>query len=146
MLKTILKAGLAAGALVLTTASLHADGHQCTNEVWKKVMSAGKIVIGVKADYKPWGFRDPSGKLVGMEADMAQDVADAMGVELELVEQEMQGLLQEIRVQHAELKAQNLELKRIGDDLDASHRKYKNLFDLAPIGYLSLDIHCRIIG
>ena len=48
-------------------------------------MSAGKLVVGVKADYKPWGFRDPSGKLIGMEADMAQDVADAMGVELEMV-------------------------------------------------------------
>ena len=39
----------------------------------------------VKADYKPWGYRDSSGKIVGMEADMAQDVADAMGVKLELV-------------------------------------------------------------
>jgi polar amino acid transport system substrate-binding protein len=50
-----------------------------------KVLDRGKIVIGVKADYKPWGFRDSSGKLVGMEIDMAQDVADALGVELELV-------------------------------------------------------------
>jgi polar amino acid transport system substrate-binding protein len=43
------------------------------------------MVVGVKADYKPWGFRDENGKLVGMEADMAQDVADAMGVDLEMV-------------------------------------------------------------
>jgi polar amino acid transport system substrate-binding protein len=42
-------------------------------------------VVGVKADYKPWGFRDSSGKLVGMEIDMAQDVADALGVKLELI-------------------------------------------------------------
>jgi polar amino acid transport system substrate-binding protein len=58
---------------------------QCTNDVFKKVMSSGKISIGVKADYKPWGFRNESGDLVGMEIDMAQDVADVMGVELELV-------------------------------------------------------------
>lgn len=51
----------------------------------RKVLERGKIVVGVKADYKPWGFRDPSGKIVGMEVDMAQDVADALGVELELV-------------------------------------------------------------
>jgi len=55
------------------------------NEVIKKVLDRGKIVVGVKADYKPWGFRDTSGNIVGMEADMAQDVADALGVELELV-------------------------------------------------------------
>lgn len=42
-------------------------------------------MVGVKADYKPWGFRDTSGGIVGMEADMAQDVADALGVDLELV-------------------------------------------------------------
>jgi polar amino acid transport system substrate-binding protein len=48
-------------------------------------MQRGKMVVGVKADYKPWGFRDTSGKIVGMEADMAQIAADAMGVDLELV-------------------------------------------------------------
>jgi polar amino acid transport system substrate-binding protein len=32
-----------------------------------------------------WGFRDSNGDLVGMEMDMAQDVADALGVELELI-------------------------------------------------------------
>ena len=48
-------------------------------------MERGKLIVGVKADYKPWGFRDSSGKIVGMEADMAKDVADTMGLDLELV-------------------------------------------------------------
>lgn len=74
---------LSATAMTLTATSAFAA--QCTNEVWNKVMSRGKIVVGVKPDYKPWGFRDESGKLVGMEIDMAQSVADAMGVELETV-------------------------------------------------------------
>ena len=55
------------------------------NDRFKKVLERGKLVVGVKADYKPWGFRDSSGKLVGMEVDMANDVAKALGVELELV-------------------------------------------------------------
>ncbi len=76
-------AGLTASAIALSAAS--ATAAQCTNDVWKKVMERGKVVIGVKADYKPWGFRNENGDLVGMEIDMAQDVADAMGVELELV-------------------------------------------------------------
>jgi polar amino acid transport system substrate-binding protein len=58
---------------------------ECTNDTWNKVMSRGKIVVGVKADYKPWGFRDSSGAIVGMEIDFAQEVANAMGVELETV-------------------------------------------------------------
>ncbi|MGI9451128.1 MAG: transporter substrate-binding domain-containing protein, partial [Geminicoccaceae bacterium] len=58
---------------------------ECTNDVWNKVMESGKIAIGVKADYKPWGFRDESGELVGMEIDMANEVAATLGVEAELV-------------------------------------------------------------
>jgi polar amino acid transport system substrate-binding protein len=94
MIAKILKSGIAATAVlaVASTAALAAD--KCTNDVWKKVMSSGKITIGVKADYKPWGFRDPSGKIVGMEADMAQDVADTMGVELELVPVESSNRMQ----------------------------------------------------
>ena len=57
----------------------------CTNDVWKKVMARGKMVVGVKADYKPWGYRDSGGKIVGMEIDLAQIAADAMGVQLETV-------------------------------------------------------------
>ena len=58
---------------------------QCTNDVWNKVMKRGKVVVGVKADYKPWGYRNTSGELIGMEIDMAKDVAAAMNVDLELV-------------------------------------------------------------
>ena len=76
---------LAAAGLAVALGSTSALAAQCKNEVWNKVMSRGKIVVGVKADYKPWGYRDSSGKIVGMEADMAKDVADAMGVKLELV-------------------------------------------------------------
>jgi len=73
----------ATAALVLASSTSYAGS--CTNDGWNKVMKRGKMVVGVKADYKPWGYRDTSGAIVGMEADMAQLAADAMGVELELV-------------------------------------------------------------
>ena len=83
MLKKVLMATAAIAVAVSTVGP--AEAAQCTNDVWKKVMERGKIIIGVKADYKPWGFRNESGAIVGMEVDMAQDVADAMGVKLETV-------------------------------------------------------------
>ena len=49
------------------------------------VKQKGKIVVGVKADYKPFGYTDPSGKIVGLEIDLAQDVAKRLGVQMELV-------------------------------------------------------------
>ncbi|MDH3659108.1 MAG: transporter substrate-binding domain-containing protein [Alphaproteobacteria bacterium] len=72
-------------ATALLAQSTVAVAAECTNDVWNKVMESGKIAIGVKADYKPWGFRDESGELVGMEIDMAKEVAATMGVEVELV-------------------------------------------------------------
>ena len=85
MRKLVQKLILAIAASVLMFGSVTVSAAQCTNDVWNKVMSRGKLVVGVKADYKPWGFRDESGAIVGMEIDMAQLVADAMGVELETI-------------------------------------------------------------
>ncbi len=74
----------ALGAAVLGAAVLHPVEAGNTDTI-AKVLRRGKIVVGVKADYKPWGFRDASGRLVGLEVDLAQDVADALGVKLEAV-------------------------------------------------------------
>lgn len=74
--------GIAAAA---ATAAVMAASAQAAENTLQKIWERGKIVVGVKADYKPWGFRDTSGNIVGMEADMAKDVADALGVEVELV-------------------------------------------------------------
>ncbi len=49
------------------------------------IKKRGTLVVGVKADYKPYGYRDPSGSIIGIEPDMAADVAKRLGVKLELV-------------------------------------------------------------
>jgi polar amino acid transport system substrate-binding protein len=49
-----------------------------------KIKQRGVLVVGTKADYKPFGFRDPSGSIVGFDPDLAQDVADRLGVKLQL--------------------------------------------------------------
>ena len=78
---------IALAAIVATTmGGITSTAHAAfINDVWNKVMSRGKVVVGVKADYKPWGFRNTDGDIVGLEIDIAQAAADAMGVELETV-------------------------------------------------------------
>ncbi|MBX6366550.1 MAG: transporter substrate-binding domain-containing protein [Rhodospirillales bacterium] len=49
-----------------------------------KIKQRGVIVVGTKADYKPFGFRDPSGNIVGFEPDLAAEVAKKLGVKLQL--------------------------------------------------------------
>jgi polar amino acid transport system substrate-binding protein len=48
------------------------------------IKKKGTLVVGVKADYPPYGTRDPSGEIVGMEIDMAKDVATRLGVKVQL--------------------------------------------------------------
>src|SRR5438445_11799069 len=50
----------------------------------EKIKQRGTLIVGSKADYKPFGFRDPSGAIVGFEPDIAKLVADKLGVKLEI--------------------------------------------------------------
>ncbi len=72
-------------ATVGLTVGSYAQAEACSNDTLKRIMDRGKVVIGVKADYKPWGFKNADGAIVGMEIDMAADVAKTLGVELETV-------------------------------------------------------------
>ena len=83
-IRSLVLSAASAAIILVSSASMAAD-MSCSNDGWNKVMKRGKMVVGVKADYKPWGYRDTSGAIVGMEADMAKIAADAMGVELEMV-------------------------------------------------------------
>jgi polar amino acid transport system substrate-binding protein len=60
-------------------------GQSVQADVVDDIKARGKLIVGVKADYKPYGFRDTSGKIVGIEPELAQEVADMLGVKLELV-------------------------------------------------------------
>lgn len=51
----------------------------------EKIKQNGVISVGVKGDYPPLGYRDTSGNLIGLEPDLAQDVAEQLGVKVELV-------------------------------------------------------------
>ncbi len=71
-------ATLVAAAMALAAIVSYADA---VDDIKKR----GKLIVGVKADYKPYGFRDPSGKIIGIEPDLAKEFADKLGVGLELI-------------------------------------------------------------
>jgi polar amino acid transport system substrate-binding protein len=53
--------------------------------VLAEVMERGRLVVGVKTDYPPWGVRLADGSIAGLEIDLARDLAERLGVGLELV-------------------------------------------------------------
>lgn len=66
-------------ALALTPAvALAADALE-------QIKKRGVLTVGVKADYPPFGFRAPNGDIIGIEPDLARDVAKRLGVKINLV-------------------------------------------------------------
>jgi polar amino acid transport system substrate-binding protein len=49
------------------------------------IRARGTLVVGTKADYQPFGFRNDAGAVVGFEPDLAAEIAAALGVGLKLV-------------------------------------------------------------
>lgn len=50
----------------------------------------------------------------------------------------LQDLVQELQIRQIELEMQNEELCRMQDELRASRQKYADLYEFAPLGYLTL--------
>jgi len=73
---SIIASGLLLGLLGASAANAH---------VLDDIKKKGVLVVGTKADYRPFGFLDPTGKIVGLEADLAADIAKRLGVKLELI-------------------------------------------------------------
>lgn len=51
---------------------------------WDKVKEKGELVLGLDESFPPMGFRDDNNNIVGYDVDLAQEVANRLGVKLKL--------------------------------------------------------------
>ena len=61
-----------------------APAHRVLARPYDDVLKAGRIVIFVYADNPPWSFRK-DGNMVGIDVDIAREIAEGLGVDLELL-------------------------------------------------------------
>jgi len=54
-------------------------------------------------------------------------------------------LIEECNTHQIELELQNEQLRKAQTELGASHQRFRELYDFAPVGYFSLDKHARIM-
>lgn len=71
-------------SLAMALAALMAVAGAASADVLETVKARGELIVGVKADTPPYGFRDASGQIIGLELDLAKDLADRLGVRLKL--------------------------------------------------------------
>ena len=59
----------------------------------EKIQQAGKLVVGTEAQYPPYEFKDLDASFTGCDMWLAQQIADSLGVELEVVDMAFDGII-----------------------------------------------------
>ncbi len=73
--------------LTATTVGLNVThASSCLASEWSTIQQRGRLVIGVKDNLPPMGFRQPAGNLAGFEIDIARELAKELLGSPELVE------------------------------------------------------------
>ena len=62
------------------------------DSVIEKVMQRGTLRVGFSS-FVPWAMQDKEGKYIGFEIDVAQRLADDLGVKLQLVPTNWDGII-----------------------------------------------------
>lgn len=79
------------------------------------------------------------------ESVIHQRLIDDPGKLAALSEEEVRKLVHELSVHQIELEIQNEELRQATERLEYAHQAYFKLYDLAPVGYLTIDENGKIL-
>ena len=78
-----------------TTAA--AETTETTQTLLDKIKSSGKLVVGTEAQYAPYEFKDLDANFAGCDMWLAQQIADHLGVELEVVDMSFDGIIPAVK-------------------------------------------------
>ena len=63
------------------------------DDLLAQIKERGNIVVALEGTWAPWTYHDDNNDLVGYDVEVAQNIAEKLGVEVEFVEGEWDGLL-----------------------------------------------------
>ena len=83
------------GAAVETGETTETEGEAAekADDLLSKIQEKGEIVIAMEGTWVPWTYHDEADNLVGYDVEVAQQIADRLGVKATFVEGEWDGLL-----------------------------------------------------
>ena len=79
-------------AMLMLTALLSGCAKE-EKDLLETIQDRGKIIVAMEGTWAPWTYHDESGKLVGFDTEVATLIAGKLGVDVEFVEGEWDGLL-----------------------------------------------------
>ncbi|MDZ4994092.1 transporter substrate-binding domain-containing protein [Clostridium perfringens] len=77
-----------------------AKGENDSNGKIAEIKENGKLVVGLSADYAPYEFhimKDGKDQIVGFDIDIAKEIANDMGVDLEIKEMDFGAIVQSVK-------------------------------------------------
>lgn len=108
--KMILGVTLFVSALALT-----ACGSSESSDLQKDIKKEGKLVVAVSPDYPPFEFKtlvDGKDKVVGADISLAQDIADELGVKLEVSTMSFDNVLASLKTGKADIAISGLSVTK----------------------------------
>ncbi len=91
--KILLLSCVIACMLLVVSFSGCVDQTDTTDPTIKRIKNAGELVVGTSTPYEPMEYVDDNGNIVGFDIDIAEAIANALGVELEIVDMAFDNLL-----------------------------------------------------
>lgn len=89
-MKRLFAAALA--VLMLATAMTMAVSAEESGDLLSRIQERGTIVVGLEGDWAPWSYVGEDDELTGYDVEVAKAIADKLGVELQIVPGEWDGL------------------------------------------------------
>ena len=68
-----------------------------TSSKLDQIKANGKLVVGTEAQYAPYEFKDLDANFAGCDMWLAQQIADSLGVELEVVDMSFDGIIPAVK-------------------------------------------------
>ena len=104
MLSLVLLVTLFAGCGSQSSAASETPAEAASDgPVLSKIKAAGKLVVGTEAQYAPYEFKDLNANFVGCDMFLAQKIADALGVKLEIVDMSFDGIIPAVQAGQVDL-------------------------------------------
>ncbi len=63
-----------------------------SDDLLKTIQERGTIIVGLEGDWAPWSYVDENDELTGYDVEVAKAIADKLGVEIQIVPGEWDGL------------------------------------------------------